>query len=136
MTLPLETMRPGQLRLLVLTPDHSGFLWLNALLAGDVEISADATWCPDLVDCDDLIRNASFDVIVWDCVFHSGSEASFLQYLAVASNEKPVLALSAEPPGERAPELLAAGAADYLCPQNLDHWHFRRARDVLWVHHP
>ena len=127
MTLPLETMRPGQLRLLVLTPDYADFLWLNALLAGDVDISADATWCPDLVDCDDLIRNASFDVIVWDCVFHGGSEASFLQYLAVASNEKPVLALSAEPPMERAPELLAAGAADYLCRQTLDHWTFRRA---------
>lgn len=132
MTLPLETMRPGHLRLLVLTPDYADFLWLNALLAGDVEISADATWCPDLVDCDDLIRNASFDVIVWDCVFHSGSEASFLQYLAVASNEKPVLALSAEPPGERASELLAAGAADYLCRQNLDHWSFRRALKCLW----
>ena len=132
MTLPLETMRPGQLRLLVLTPDYADFLWLNALLAGDVDISADATWCPDLVDCDDLIRNASFDVIVWDCVFHGGSEASFLQYLAVASNEKPVLALSAEPPMERAPELLAAGAADYLCRQTLDHWTFRRAVKCLW----
>ena len=132
MTLPLETVRPGQLRLLVLTPDYADFLWLNALLAGDVEISADATWCPDLVDCDDLIRNASFDLIVWDCVFHGGSEASFLQYLAVASNEKPVLALSAELPGERAPELLASGAADYLSRQNLDHWNFRRAVKCLW----
>lgn len=132
MTLPLETVRPGQLRLLVLTPDYADFLWLNSLLAGDVEISADATWCPDLVDCDDLIRNASFDLIVWDCVFHGGSEASFLQYLAVANNEKPVLALSAELPGERAPELLAAGAADYLCRQTLDHWNFRRAVKCLW----
>ena len=35
MTLPLETMRPSQLRLLVLTPDYTDFLWLNALLAGD-----------------------------------------------------------------------------------------------------
>ena len=102
MTLPLETVRPGQLRLLVLTPDYADFLWLNALLAGDVEFSADATWCPDLVDCDDLIRNASFDVIVWDCVFHGGSEASFLQYLAVASNEKPVKEwVSLRPSGTR-----------------------------------
>lgn len=132
MTLPLETMRPGQLRLLVLTPDYADFLWLNALLAGDVEISADATWCPDLVDCDDLIRNASFDVIVWDCVFHGGSEAAFLQYLAVASNEKPVLAMSAEQPAERAPVLLASGAADYLCRRTLDHWNFRRAVKCLW----
>ena len=132
MTLPLETMRPGQLRLLVLTPDYADFLWLNALLAGDVEISADATWCPDLVDCDDLIRNASFDVIVWDCVFHGGSEAAFLQYLAVASNEKPVLAMSAEQPAERAPVLLASVAADYLCRRTLDHWNFRRAVKCLW----
>ena len=132
MTLPLETMRPGKLRLLVLTPDYADFLWLNALLAGDLEIRADATWCPDLVDCDDLIRNASFDVIVWDCVFHGGSQTSFLQYLTVSSNDKPVLALSAEPAGERAHELLAAGAADYLCRQDLDHWNFRRALKCLW----
>ncbi|MBU2954727.1 putative bifunctional diguanylate cyclase/phosphodiesterase [Marinobacter sp. F3R08] len=132
MTLPLETMRPGELGLLVLTPDYADFLWLKALLAYDVELSADVTWCPDLVDCDDLIRNASFDVVVWDCVFHAGSEASFLQYLAVAGSEKPVLALSAEHSRERAPDLLAAGAADYLCRQNLDQWSFCRAIKCLW----
>nr|WP_297401555.1 EAL domain-containing protein [uncultured Marinobacter sp.] len=132
MTLPLETMRPSQLRLLVLTPDYTDFLWLNALLAGDPEISPDVTWCPDLIDCDDLIRNASFDVIVWDCVFHGGSEPSFLQYLAVSSNDKPVLALSAERPEERAPELLASGAGDYISRQTLDHWNFRRAVKCLW----
>ncbi len=110
MTLPLETVRPSQLRLLVLVPDYVDFLWLTALLSRDSELVPDATWCPDLIDCDDLIHNASFDVIVWDCVFHSGSESAFLQYLAVASNEKPILALSAETERARAPDLLAAGA--------------------------
>lgn len=81
MTLPLETSRPDQLRVLVLTPHHVDFLWLEALLRGAPELDPDATWCPDLIDCDDLIRNARFDVIVWDCAFHSGSESSFLQYL-------------------------------------------------------
>ncbi|AOY89054.1 GGDEF-domain containing protein [Marinobacter salinus] len=132
MTLPLETIRPSQLRLLVLVPDYSDFLWLNALLADDGEFDADATWCPDLIDCDDLIRNASFDLVVWDCVFHGGSESAFLQYLAVASNEKPVLALSAESSDERAPELLASGASDYLSRNGLDHWSFRRAVKGLW----
>ncbi|MCM0614253.1 EAL domain-containing protein [Marinobacter sediminum] len=132
MTLPLETTRPGQLRLLVLVPDYSDFLWLNALLADDPDFDADATWCPDLVDCDDLIRNASFDVIIWDCVFHGGSESAFLQYLAVASNEKPVLALSAEPADERASELLSSGASDYLSRHALDRWGFRRAVKSLW----
>ncbi len=132
MTLPLENVGHDQLRVLVLTPDYADFLWLGALLAGDPEMSPDSTWCPDLVDCDDLIRNAKFDIIVWNCVFHGGSEAAFLQYLAVASGGRPVLALSAETSGERAPDLLSGGAADYLSRQELDHWSFRRAVKCLW----
>ncbi|MGO1462990.1 MAG: putative bifunctional diguanylate cyclase/phosphodiesterase [Marinobacter sp.] len=132
MTLPLETVGHDRLRLLVLTPDYADFLWLNALLAGDPEISPDSTWCPDLPDCDDLIHNATFDVIVWDCVFHSGSETAFLQYLAVASAGRPVLAISAEAPDKKAQELCASGASDYLSRQALDHWSFRRAVKGLW----
>lgn len=131
MTLPPDT-RPDRLRLLVLTPEYADFLWLCALLDDDPEISSDAIWCPDLVDCDDLIRNASFDVIVWDCIFHGGDESAFLQYLAVASEDKPVLALSAEPCGERSTMLTRNGAADYLCRQNLDRWSFCRAVKYLW----
>ena len=132
MTLPLENVGHDQLRVLVLTPDYADFLWLDALLAGDPEMNPDSTWCPDLVDCDDLIRNAKFDIIVWNCVFHGGSETAFLQYLAVASGGRPVLALSAEAPGVRAPDLLSGGAADYLSRQGLDHWSFRRAVKSLW----
>ncbi|MDX5328785.1 MAG: EAL domain-containing protein [Marinobacter sp.] len=131
MTLSLDT-RPDRLRLLVLTPEYADFLWLSALLDDDPEISPDAIWCPDLVDCDDLIRNASFDVIVWDCIFHGGDEQAFLQYLSVSSEDKPVLALSAEPCNERAGELLRDGASDYLCRQTLDRWNFRRAVKYLW----
>lgn len=132
MTLPLETVGQDQPRLLVLTPDYADFLWLNALLAGDPEIRPDSTWCPDLTDCDDLLHNATFDVIVWNCVLHSGSETAFLQYLAVASGGRPVLAISAEAPDNRAQELCASGASDYLSRQTLDHWSFRRAVKCLW----
>ncbi|MEP5176762.1 diguanylate cyclase domain-containing protein, partial [Marinobacter alexandrii] len=132
MTLPLEMIRRSQLRLLLLIPDYSDYLWLHDYLSRDREFEPDVIWCPDLIDCDDLIHNASFDVIIWDCVFHGGSESAFLQYLAVASNEKPVLALSAEPADERAPELLAAGADDYLCRQTLDHWNLCRTVKSLW----
>ncbi|GGC69589.1 putative bifunctional diguanylate cyclase/phosphodiesterase [Marinobacter halophilus] len=131
MTLSPDT-RPDRLRLLVLTPEYADFLWLCALLEDDSEISPDAIWCPDLVDCDDLIRNASFDVIVWDCIFHGGDESAFLQYLAVASEDKPVLALSAEPCNERGALLTLEGASDYLCRQTLDRWSFRRAVKYLW----
>lgn len=132
MTLPLETDANDPIRLLILTPDYAEFLWLEALLAKDREISTDCTWCPDLVDCDDLLRNAAFDVIVWNCAVHSGSETAFLQYLAVASEGRPVLALSAESANERAPDLLACGAADYLSRQALDRWGFCRAVKSLW----
>ncbi|MGC8119945.1 GGDEF/EAL domain-containing response regulator [Marinobacter sp. VGCF2001] len=129
---PLTDTRPDCLRLLVLTPEYADYLWLSAMLAGDSELDSDATWCPDLVDCDDLISNASFDVIVWDCAFHGGSETSFLQYLAVSSEDKPVLALSAEPSEEKASGLLECGAADYLSRRGLDAWAFRRAVKCLW----
>jgi diguanylate cyclase (GGDEF)-like protein len=131
MTLPTDT-RPDCLRLLVLTPEYADYLWFSAMLADDYEICSDATWCPDLVDCDDLISNASFDVIVWDCVFHGGSEASFLQYLSVSSEDKPILAMSAESCGEKARYLVENGASDYLSRRELDPWNFRRSIKCLW----
>ncbi len=131
MTLPTDT-RPGCLRLLVLTPEYADYLWFSAMLADDSEICSDATWCPDLVDCDDIISNASFDVIVWDCVFHGGSEASFLQYLSVSSEDKPILAMRAESCGEKARYLVENGASDYLSRRELDPWNFRRSIKCLW----
>ena len=131
MTLPTDT-RPDCLRLLVLTLEYADYLWFSAMLADDSEICSDATWCPDLVDCDDLISNASFDVIVWDCVFHGGSEASFLQYLSVSSEDIPILAMSAESCGEKARYLVENGASDYLSRRELDPWNFRRSIKCLW----
>lgn len=132
MTLAVKSFNSGYVRLLVLTPEYSDFLWLSALLAGDREMEPDLTWCPDLIDCDDLIRNTHFDVILWDCVFHGGSEDAFLQYLSASSHEKPVLAMSAESAAERAPGLCSNGAADYLSRQVLDGWSLRRAVRCLW----
>ncbi len=131
MPLPVDT-RTDQVRLLVLTPEHTDFLWFEAMLLNDPDISPDAIWCPDLVDCDDLIRNASFDVIVWDCAFHGSSETAFLQYLCAAGDDKPVLAVSAETSAEKASTLSEYGAVDYLCRQTLNHWDFCRAVKYLW----
>jgi diguanylate cyclase (GGDEF)-like protein len=71
-------------------------------------------------------------VIVWDCVFHGGSEASFLQYLSVSSEDKPILAMSAESCGEKARYLVENGASDYLSRRELDPWNFRRSIKCLW----
>jgi diguanylate cyclase (GGDEF)-like protein len=132
MTLVPTEANTSQVKLLVLTPEYADFLWLGSLMSGDAEMSTDLTWCPDLVDCDDLIRNTSFDVILWDCVFHAGSESAFLQYLMASGGEKPILALSAEASDERATELCNSGASDYLSRQFLDRWVLWRAVRCLW----
>ena len=132
MTLKPSEAHRSQVRLLVLTPEHADLLWLGSLLSGDSEMDLDLTWCPSLVDCDDLIRNTSFDVIIWDCVLHGGSSSDFLQYLSVAGAEKPILALGAELGDQRGTELCANGASDYLSRQSLDHWALRRAVRCLW----
>jgi diguanylate cyclase (GGDEF)-like protein len=132
MTLVPTEANASQVKVLVLTREYADFLWLGTLLSGDAEMNADMTWCPDLVDCDDLIRNTSFDLILWDCVFHSGSESSFIQYLMASSGEKPILALSAEASEERAAELCDNGASDYLSRQSLDRRALRRSVRCLW----
>jgi diguanylate cyclase (GGDEF)-like protein len=132
MTLAPTQANTNQVKLLVLTPEYADLLWLASLLSGDTEMSADLTWYPDLIDCDDLVRNTSFDVIIWDCVFRGGSESDFLQYLTVSGGEKPILALSAELPADRGPELCSKGASDYLSRQSLDRWTLRRAVRCLW----
>ncbi|WP_166269592.1 EAL domain-containing response regulator [Marinobacter caseinilyticus] len=132
MTEMMDLMSRSSVRILILTPEHTDFLWYGALLRSSFEILPDLTWCPDLVDCDDLIRNARFDVIIWDCILHGGSEVAFLQYLSVSGDDKPIVALSSEPEDTRAPELLINGAADYLRKGALDRWSLARAVRCVW----
>lgn len=132
MTPPHESASASQVRILVLTPEHVEFRWYSALLDREPELEVDLTWCPDLVDCEDLLRNAQFDIILWDCVFHGGSGEAFLQYLAVSGHDRPVLAISADHAADRAPELLRHGAADYLCKSELNQWSLGRAVRCLW----
>jgi diguanylate cyclase (GGDEF)-like protein len=132
MSLPIENPEPERIRLLVLTPEYRDFLWLGYLLEQDPAMAPELTWCPDLIDCEDLLSNAQFDVILWDCIFHGGSETEFLRYLTVSGREKPVIALGADPEYRLTPPMLAAGAADYLCRQGLGRWSLCRAVRCLW----
>ena len=132
MTPANEPVSASQVRILVLSPEFTDFRWYCALLGRDLELDPDITWCPDLVDCEDLLRNAHFDIILWDCVFHGGSQKAFLQYLAVSGHDKPVLAVSADVAKDCATELLRNGAADYLCKAQLDQWALGRAVRCLW----
>lgn len=132
MTEMTYSMNRSSVRILILTPEHTDYLWYVSLLRGCFEILPDTTWCPDLIDCDDLIRNTAFEVILWDCVLRGGSEIGFLQYLSVSGSGKPIIALSAETESERTPEMLINGAADYLRKGGLDIWSLGRAVRCAW----
>ncbi|MFW5823856.1 MAG: putative bifunctional diguanylate cyclase/phosphodiesterase, partial [Marinobacter sp.] len=62
----------------------------------------------------------------------AGTGGGFLQYLAVAGNEKPVVAVGSGREDEMAETLLGAGAADYLSKGQLDRWSLGRAVRCAW----
>ncbi|PAV24788.1 GGDEF-domain containing protein [Tamilnaduibacter salinus] len=114
-------------RLLVLTAEPADFLRYRALLAEHPDLETDVTWCPDLGDCDDLINNTRFDLVLWDCGMQSGSASEFLQYLSVATEEKPVIAFGAETEDRCLLTFRMDGAVDYLCKGDLNAWSLGRA---------
>lgn len=126
-------MQSDALRILVLTREHTDYLWYGVMLRDQRHFVPDLTWCPDPEDAGELLHNAHFDVLLWDSSFHSGVDVGYLQYLSVAGNEKPVIALGAATSEEAAAELLCVGASDYLCKQQLDRWQLGRAVRCVWL---
>ncbi|SES86501.1 diguanylate cyclase (GGDEF) domain-containing protein [Marinobacter segnicrescens] len=125
-------MQSDNLRILVLTGEQTDFLRYGAMLHGHGDFVSELTWCPDPDDVGDLLIHAHFDVLLWEPTFHAGSEGGFLQYLAVAGNEKPVIAIGGGLEDEVTEGLLAGGAADYLCKGRLDRWSMARAVRCVW----
>lgn len=125
-------MQSDILRILVLTGEHSELLWYGDMLRGHSDFIPEFTWCPSPDDVGDLLHNAHFDVLLWDCAFHVGSGSGFLQYLSVAGNEKPIVAVGACNEQELTARLMGSGAADYLCKRHLDRWSLGRAVRCVW----
>ncbi|BES69590.1 hypothetical protein RE428_06080 [Marinobacter nanhaiticus D15-8W] len=115
------------IRLLILTPELQDYLWYRHMLHQNPELRLDITWCPDLADCEDLVANTQFDVVLWDSIMFVSSQAVFLQYLSVAGDERPVVALGAEPENIGLPLARVNGAVDYLTKGRLDPWNLGRA---------
>src|SRR5690554_3588398 len=125
-------MSSDNLRILVLTREQADFLRYGAMLQGHGDFIPELTWCPDPDDVGDLLRNAHFDVLLWEPTFHAGSESGFLQYLAVAGNDKPVVAIGGGTEDLMMMNMLAGGAADYLCKGRLDRWAMARSVRYVW----
>jgi len=116
--------QPG-IRLLVLTPDYRDFLWLNSWAAASDDLAMSAAWCAGTASFERAMAKKPFDVLLWDCQLHNGDMNAWLAHLVQACGNKPVVVMGADLPANRSATMTAAGAADYLCRQQLDGWQYQ-----------
>jgi diguanylate cyclase (GGDEF)-like protein len=127
MVSPLAFFDQPRIRLLVLTPDYRDFLWLNSLLVASDDLAMSTAWCADTASFERAMADNPFNVLLWDCQLHNGDMNAWLIHLVQACGDKPVVVMGADLPANQSATMTAAGAADYLCRQQLDGWQLRRA---------
>jgi diguanylate cyclase (GGDEF)-like protein len=124
---PIAFFDQPRIRLLVLTPDYRDFLWLNSLLVASDDLAMSTAWCADTASFERAMADNPFNVLLWDCQLHNGDMNAWLIHLVQACGDKPVVVMGADLPANQSATMTAAGAADYLCRQQLDGWQLRRA---------
>jgi diguanylate cyclase (GGDEF)-like protein len=124
---PIAFFDQPRIRLLVLTPDYRDFLWLNSLLVASDDLAMSTAWCADTASFERAMADNPFNVLLWDCQLHNGDMNAWLIHLVQACGDKPLVVMGADLPANQSATMTAAGAADYLCRQQLDGWQLRRA---------
>jgi diguanylate cyclase (GGDEF)-like protein len=127
MVSPIAFFDQPRIRLLVLTPDYRDFLWLNSLLVASDDLAMSTAWCADTTSFERAMADNPFNVLLWDCQLHNGDMNAWLIHLVQACGDKPLVVMGADLPANQSATMTAAGAADYLCRQQLDGWQLRRA---------
>ncbi|AFP29414.1 putative bifunctional diguanylate cyclase/phosphodiesterase [Marinobacter sp. BSs20148] len=127
MVSPIAFFDQPRIRLLVLTPDYRDFLWLNSLLVASDDLAMSTAWCADTASFERAMADNPFNVLLWDCQLHNGDMNAWLIHLVQACGDKPLVVMGADLPANQSATMTAAGAADYLCRQQLDGWQLRRA---------
>ncbi|MEH6356469.1 MAG: bifunctional diguanylate cyclase/phosphodiesterase [Marinobacter sp.] len=127
MVSPLAFFDQPRIRLLVLTQDYRDFLWLDSLAVASDDLAMSTVWCADTASFERAMADNPFDVLLWDCQLHNGDMNAWLAHLVQACGDRPVVVMGADVPASQSASMTAAGAADYLCRQQLDGWQLRRA---------
>jgi DNA-binding response OmpR family regulator len=125
MVSPLDFFDQPRIRLLVLTPDYRDFLWLDSLAVASDDLAMSTVWCADTASFERAMADNPFDVLLWDCQLHNGDMNAWLAHLVQACGDKPVVVMGADLPANQSATMTAAGAADYLCRQQLDGWQYQ-----------
>ena len=121
-----------RLPVLVLTDELFIYLWYRRLLECAPALEVEVTWCPEVETTEDLIRNSHFEAVIWDSHFHEGDPVAFLRFLAMAGEDRPLIAIGSEEEDQAGPEMLRLGASDYISRPRLDRWGLGRALGFAW----
>src|SRR5690554_64747 len=119
---PLESFR-----VLLLTTDQMDYLWLSQLLARDSSIRWELSWVNAVSASQEQLHRESYDIIVWDVLFHQDDSLTFLRFLSRQHQQTPVIALSADVSPQFVRSLFQAGAHDCLTRRHLGNEEFLRA---------
>ena len=126
---------PEELKILLITRELTEHLWLRYLLEHAESFNSQLTWCYDLGELHELLNLESFDVLLWDCNCRDEDPLIFLGFLAIESDQTPVICLSAESERLMSKPIFQAGGADYLCKSLLsDALLERSVRNVVLRH--
>jgi len=105
---------------LLLTPEHTEFLWFKHLLTSqERSVDREVHWCSDLRQLHELMSLDKFDVILWDCGFRDEDPIVFLGFLSFDSDQTPVVCISSEPEESLSKVIFQAGGTDYLCKSTI-----------------
>lgn len=113
--------------LLLLTKEHSEYLWISTLLKGIASFEFELQWHQSPKESVDSFNLSNVNVILWDYSFSESEPLTYLSYLTVESDHTPIICLSAEPEAQLAPSVFQAGAMDYLCKRYLSGWSLEKA---------
>lgn len=106
--------------LLLLTPEHTEFLWLQHLLKSHAGTGERVVhWCSDLSRLHELVSLDKFNAILWDCSFRDEDPFVFLGFLSFDSDQTPIICISSESEQALSKSIFHAGGADYICKSTI-----------------
>ncbi len=108
-----------KLNVLLLTSEHTEFLWLQRLLEQADGIVSLTQWCSDLSQLRDMFSQKTYDVILWDCGFRDEDPFVFLGFLSFDSDQTPVVCISSESEANLSKAIFQAGGSDYICKSTI-----------------
>jgi diguanylate cyclase (GGDEF)-like protein len=126
---------PKPYQILLLTTEHTEWLWLSHLLQETQNLPIDLIWLNNPEQCAQAFNEHCFTAILWDFAFSEGDPQTYLSYLTIESNHTPIICMSADAETALPFPVFQAGAADYLCKRYLSAWSLTKSIHYAHLRH-